>query len=575
MGNIKLEKDLRDKIRFAFDFILFSICLFILIFRVQRGIDFTDESWYVAEPFVVGEGSIPYTNLWSQAPGFTIPLAFFFKLFIKINGSTEGIFIFSRYLYVSWLVLIIAILFFLLRYRYNSKIPEIILLPILFLWINSIYSINYNSIGIIYLLLASTIIFSNWESSKNTENLLLGLITGIIMARSVIGTPYTLIPCIGILLILCYSKHWKRLFGYIGGGCLLAILVIGYCFLKSGVNGFINGMDCLLHDVAYFKIESYASLKSNLLYLIRFLVPCFCCLFFFTLCKLGMCKKNLHQQLETALKYISIAFLLIGLVNGFGDFKLLTSWCWFETPLLYFFSLDKNRHKLLFPTIVVFFYFSVYIFSSFANIYGFGVREYWLYIPSITSFLSIFILYICESYCKKTYTFLYTGVLIFTLIMIKHSYTFVYRDEPVGSLTYQVESGIWKGCYTTEQRAQEVVSLENEIKRITNNTDNVLFMDWCSFAYLMTNGTMCSPSSLDPMFYSYGVNDPTIMYKYFTLNQTAPNKIIYIDYGRDEHLSIHNNSWEFNLFIETNYILASHYKNSLFNMYEYELSNYN
>ncbi len=70
-----------------------------MLVRIRYGIDFSDESWYVAEPCIVAKGAIPYVNMWEQAPGFTVPIAFVYGLYMFFNG-TQGIFLFSRILYV-------------------------------------------------------------------------------------------------------------------------------------------------------------------------------------------------------------------------------------------------------------------------------------------------------------------------------------------------------------------------------------------------------------------------------------------------------------------------------------------
>ena len=84
--------------------LFFLLILLVMANRVRFGIDFTDCSWYVAEPFLVAKGAVPYCDLWSQASGFTIPLACAFDLFLRISGGTDGIFFFARYLYMAWVL---------------------------------------------------------------------------------------------------------------------------------------------------------------------------------------------------------------------------------------------------------------------------------------------------------------------------------------------------------------------------------------------------------------------------------------------------------------------------------------
>jgi len=120
-------------------------------------------------------------------------------------------------------------------------------------------------------------------------------------------------------------------------------------------------------------------------------------------------------------------------------------------------------------------------------------------------------------------------------------------------LNTKVDKGVWKGCYTTKNRAKAVIHIEDYIKSQTDINDNVLFLDWTSFEYLMSEGQPCTPTTLDPMTYSYGVNKPNIMYKYFEMVGKIPNKIVYIDYGRDNTLSIEDDKWKFNDFVAENY----------------------
>ena len=80
-----------------------------------------------------------------------------------------------------------------------------------------------------------------------------------------------------------------------------------------------------------------------------------------------------------------------------------------------------------------------------------------------------------------------------------------------------------------------------------------MFLDWASFGYLISDGQPFNSSTYDTMCYSYSVNNPQIMYDYFDLKKDIPDKIIYIDYGRDEKLSIEDKQWLFNEFINEFY----------------------
>lgn len=554
-----------------FDIVLISIGIALLIHRSLYGIDFTDQSWYVAEPYLVSKGAVPYADNWSQVPGFTIPLAFLTKIYTMFQGDTEGIFLFSRIEYIIWLVIVIISTFlFYNKHKDKDKIPFITLLPFLFITPGQCFAINYNTIGLIYLWPACIIFFNDFTTSQVRQKFISGVVSGIIIARAVIGTPYIILPCVILFFYLCYKKEWKKLQGYILGGFITATLVIGWICFRVGCFKFINGLQYWLNDSAYFKIESDLFTKTNF-------VEIFSYLKIFILCSIiAYISKRLlktDKVYEKFLYILLLVFLLLGTLQYLftNNFKVLTYWGWFEPIVLHLFLPKSARRKQisLFAFINIL-YSLVFVFSSFGNVYGFGTREYWLYIPLILSVVSVFSRNMESIQVKVSFR---AAVIILSLLMIKLSFCFVYRDEAINNLAARIESGVWKGLYTTRERALAVTELEDYVKEITEKDDNVLFMDWSSFGYLMSNGKACTSSAYDAMQYSYDVNNPEIMYDYFNLTDSVPTKIIYIDFGRDEILSIEDEHWGFNQFVDYNYKLQSETELKMFRILLYELKN--
>lgn len=563
MKRCSLEKN----IFFLFDIVVLAIGLVILIYRISFGIDFTDQSWYVAEPYIVSEGAVPYADNWSQTPGFTIPLALFTKLYTFFTGSTEGIFLFSRIEYVIWLLAILGICFFLFNRNLDrERMPIFVLLPFLFITPHQLFDINYNNIGLVYLLLGCTVLFVNHEAAKLKIQFVKGLASGIIIARAVIGTPYILLPCAIIILFLCYEKAWSKLQGFICGGIVAAILVVGWCCFRVGVFKFINGLQYWFVDCPYFKLESDPFSSENFLELFSFLKIFILCIVFAYIMRRILKQDEVY---ESFLYILLTVLLILGYVQCLytNDFKVLTYWGWFEPIVLYMFlpnSLQRRRMRLF--SFIIVLYSSVFLFSSFGNIYGFGSREYWLYIPLI---FSIAIIFSRDMKSVRTKIFFRISIILIAIMMIQLSYGYVYRDEQISDLTVKVESGIWKGLYTTENRALDVVKLEDYIRQITSKDDNILFMDWCPFGYLMSNGSACSPSTYDNLLYAHGTNLPQVMFDYFQEVEKTPDKIIYVDFGKVEKLSIEDKEWKFNKFVEENYMMYEVWESGMFRVKSY------
>ena len=218
-------------------------------------------------------------------------------------------------------------------------------------------------------------------------------------------------------------------------------------------------------------------------------------------------------------------------------------------------------------------YVLLYLFTSVTSIYVFDYREYWLIIPSLISLIAV------DNFVqiKKVRYVVIIIMLIFGAELIYEDYSAVYDVEPIAVLNAKVEEGVWKGCYTSDTKKKEVAYIEDKIRSLTDEDDDVLFLDWASFAYLINEGRPCSPTSLDPLGYFYSgwegsdVNYPIPLFDYFFVTKRIPNKIIYIDYKTDADLSIDDNGWKFNDFVNSYYELSEEESDDYFTVKCYEL----
>ncbi len=537
------------KLRLKNIFILFELCvilltIFFLIYRIHYGIDFTDESWYVAEPYIVAtEGFIPFADVWNQAPGFTIPLAVIFKLFVIITKGTEGIMLFSRFVFVVWICLI-GFLYYLLLRKQQKETPMLIcLFGLAGIACAFLFDINYNTIGLLYVFLVLLLLFSTLNNQSYKKQLLHGLLAGIIISRSVLGTPVSLLACLIFIFLLLYKRNISILFGFLAGIGLSIIIFFSYILLNNHtISSVFFGLEQTIKEGSYFKISGLVSLKGNIKFFLTFLIP----FFLFTVFMIGTCFL-FKEKREKIILLLTFIFFFIGLIK-----KDICRWNWFESIFIYIVyrnNIDK-RKKIFIPFLATLTYFSLYIFASITNVYGFGAKIFYFWFPAYMSLLSLF--YCIDSYHFRTIT-LCLGIIIISSILLYNAYTNIYRDEKVPKLNTIVDKGIWKGCITTHSRAVAVVEVEDQINQLTNNNDYCLFLDWASFGYLMTKATACSPTTLDTFHYTYRVNNPKMLYNYFKKKGKIPNKIIYIDYGRDNHVSLYEKDWVFNEFVYSFY----------------------
>lgn len=148
-------------------------------------------------------------------------------------------------------------------------------------------------------------------------------------------------------------------------------------------------------------------------------------------------------------------------------------------------------------------------------------------------------------------------VALLSTLLLKSSYEFVYRDAEIKALDTKVSEGIYKGIYTTEERADTLVKMEEYLSEKVNKDEKVLFMETVPFAYLMTEGISWAPSTWDISLYTYGYNDDTLYQEYFKMKGDYPDKIIYINSGRDAIMSIDVPDYKFTQFVNKQYTLIS------------------
>ena len=581
-----MKKESRRIPIFAFLEALILIGAFVLLFlRAQRGVELTDEGWYVAEPFLVSQGQlIPYVNNWTQSPGFSIPLALLFKVYAAIRG-TEGIVLFSRVLYLVWLFAVTILTAFIVRKTFSPRLPMIWILPLLFSTY-SLFDINYNTIGLTYQPLVIALVYSAWEAPEQSQ-LKTGIITGLLGARMIIGTPQTMIPCFLILFLLLALKKKHLALGLTLGVLAAAVAVVGWCCIRGGISSFVYGMRSWLTDSCYFKLPSLHTFSGDLHYLFNYLKPAY--VFFAAALVLRLVFRKREDLFSLSAIVLIALFILYGAYGSrYQSPKptLMIRYTWFQAFVLLFVKEKDKRHKALCLSVLL--YFILFCFSSFTNVYGFGSRDYWLIVPMALSFLSVLLLVPYDLLDKISFPgcnaekcgriirgtvngcFLVLVVLVF-LVQARSSYSRIYRDEKFSLLTERVESGIWKGCLTTEERKDAVTELEAYLSSATTSDDRVFFLDWASFGYLMTNGTACSSQTLDPCGFTYDCDYPRIIYDYYKQTGTVPTKIFYVDFGRDEKLSIEDPGWSFNEFVDSYYSHADTFVNGVFRVEEYTL----
>lgn len=548
-------------------FSIFMVCL--LVYRVHFGIDFRDESWYVAEPYAVANlGLIPFVNNITQSPGFTLPLALAYWCYTSIEG-TDGIFLFSRLLYVTTVIIISLVEYIIARKNYKVDIPFVVF-AVLIASSNAycLFDLNYNTIGLIYYPLIMLLVFAKYESFGEVN--WYGFWAGFLAVRATMASPQIFVGLLVIFLYLIFKKKFNIVKWIIIGALFLCCVIFGTVIIKWGWVRVYSWFG-LFFNQGYLLIEKHYGLLHTLKYLFKMFLPA---IVTFYLVSLFINKMDSNQK-KILLDYSIIALIITGIFFSwvFDDYygTILAYGTWF-LPYMYAFFVKKKYYKEV--LVVCSSYLTIYLFASVNNVFGFySCREYWFTVPIIINLLLIYNDVFRQNETHKNHIRLkYCCLLCFVLLACYKmwcNFFYVYNDEAISRLDARIETGVWKGIYTTPKKEKSVTDLEFFLKSITDGKDRVLCFDLVPFAYIMVNGKICSPTTLDIGVYEFKVNDPTQCYTYFKAEKNVPTHIMYIDYDKKEQLSINDEKWKFNEFVNKYYRFHQEYSNDAFMVKDY------
>lgn len=250
-----------DKIITISAFFVIGVVVLFTIARQFFGAELSDEAYSVADTYMVSEGALPFVNNWSQMPGWPLVLAPFMKIFTLINGGTEGIFLYFRFLCLGINAITCIVLAILLKKHIRNRMLLALLTIIYFgaSGFNALggfrgdkLAIDLTAIGVMLLV----VFFADDKREKKYA-----IWSGVLLALSVLSYPtYALLFFFYTIAVyvLCHRRKrgYKELLLFALGAAIPTIIVILYLAINSGITDIFEGLHYLLKDVTYFQLEN-------------------------------------------------------------------------------------------------------------------------------------------------------------------------------------------------------------------------------------------------------------------------------------------------------------------------------
>ncbi len=564
-------------------FQIFEVSVFFAVIATQlylsqRGLTFLlDEEWYVNEPYLLATGGVPFVDVFSNAPGFGIIPAIFYKLFMWITGGTDGLYLFSRWLYVFWNALVALLTFWVVRKFTRFRIPFLAVSAHIATVPNGAYYITYNSIGHMFLPLICALVFADHENRLGKSKIF-GFFAGLVASLTVLGTPMTLIALFVLLLYLITQEKWDRITGIFWGIFTSVVLLVTYCCSLRGIKSFLNGLYIQLHW-GYGNQKYMLPLNYTFQSLLFYLAP-----FGFTVLLLMFLKmflKNRPKTFDTLLFLTCPFYCFCGAAvhNLFLNRNSCDpSFSWFGTLLYLIFAFHKPRlYSLAIISTIVLACLFTYLIVSLLCVSTCLSKAYWLLPLPILSFCMLYNELSCSLASKKGFFLLTLPFLIIIAIRLHKSYTFRCQHMQFPQATYRYPQGIWKNLYVTPSEGQDLLAIERYLKSVIQDSDRVLFPYFINLQTYAIKGKWSI--GLDT---TTEMNMPMFYYNYWSNCQHVPNKIIETFdteihstrkpvFVRSASSFLTFPKWTLTKFVEKYYVLANTYQRDQIHIHVYAL----
>lgn len=551
------------------------ICVVALMFyRCIFGTALVDEACYVSDSLAMAHGNLPYVHNWFSGCGMDfllIPFLFVYECFVP---DLEGVFLFSRICFVFFRLAILGFAFFLLKKRLK-RIHALLLICVLIPFYGGvIQNFSYHTVPV-WMGFLSGLLLLGAADQKRCRHIFY-LAAGFCSAIAVFAHPiYVINILLFMILIIIYDRKISALLWYMLGGIVEILIVFIPLIVQSGMDKVVFGVTYILNGytgngggLARSTSESRVLDAFKAFYLFWFAELIVFAFVYFLQRKICT-RKGIRPEKQGL--YVSACLCAVGAgivaVMVLNDFDL-NAYCSLGAVGSFGFLLlmktGRKHREIVYVGLppLLFAWFEVILTGSNAA----PIRFY----SCILCFFAILWIGFLESGSVVQQE---AAVLAIVMIVLQGymDFNYVYADDSFRELHDKVETGVYKGIYTSSDRAHDLPELENYLDMVVGDDEYIAFRDNAPCAYLMKNQNVCDVWTWDALQYERGNKRPLRMYSYYKAKGMIPDKIIYVDFGRTEKLSVETQDFPYNEFVEQYYTLMDERRiNTTFRIKLYE-----
>ncbi len=461
---------------------VFTLVVLVLMYqRLRLAVDFTDESFSTALAYRFALGDRPFIDEVNSAQTAGILLWPFVWTYLKIVGSSSGLMLFTRLVFLAFKLGTGGIVLATIRRHLAWPLALVTALAAVVFVPHSIPNVGYNVLGSGLQMVGGFLAVRSYGETRQRRALFW---SGVCNGLAIVAYPPLLVPAVvlGIVLFVTRTSTTRELGEFILGGA-----IIGLCMMP------------LLVAAGSANLHAMLELGGRL-------TP-----------------RPSSKIYDLALSFWAHSPVSMWLLPGLGvliaALKLRPAWSVWALPILVAglaFSFPLNISSTLNMTVYAGFFAPLFLVVLW-DLPFCRALFYVVWIPSfvsgfITAFTSsngeqnggiglhagamVFIVFEAiavarlwrEANPEARYEspVLMLGPIVLVLSMLAQFSFSVYRDDPTPALTVRVPSGPYKGLYTTAAKVRESAEIEQIFQRYGNPDGTVVALWEMPGAYLFS-----------------------------------------------------------------------------------------
>ena len=546
--------------------IINAVLVLAVIFRAFLCISVMDEVFNIGQALRSLQGNTFLVENWDYfqtGDSFLIPFIF---VFCKITGSTEGIVIFSRIVFIV-LQLLMGIFLYKILSRFFDRISSLFAVVIystavsfllFYMWYDN-WELFFRLIGLFLVFCAIT----SFDQKNAKKAYLMVFIAGIAHACMVFAYPTMIVLYVYVLAMLFFYKRKQSakahnlmaLFYILGSALVFAVFML--YVLKIGVrNLFIFNSTMAEAGLSSTGREGFFSLssmveKTKALIVENIVFYMFSLVFFaVSILILYVFRKNKHKILMfCSVMLLGCIVLLLMTVFRVDSLNTLMTYLSLYTIPLYFLVRKESDRRRHFKDLIVFLWISSFIAGVVYSMtaldgaikFSAGTRT-----GAIVTVLLLFeAIRMSEMKLDRKTAF---GILASVLVVMNvfAVYSFSFDGLKPYECSAMIKSGIFKGIIDLPDNAKRYETVEKDLAEVIKDGDKTIACGpFAMEFYLMTDLKPDAANLWDP-------NNTELAFQYYKTYYGEPDIIVLHDSAGDI------TSPEFLEFVDENYEFAKY-----------------